>query len=129
VPAPAGPPPVATCDGDEVVVALTPALLRDGLADVRWLLRDALLGGARTVVVDVGRLPQLTSPLLASLLGAHRVCRARGGAVVLRGAGRRTRDVLGRTGLWRVLQVQPGRRRPGRQPAPSSPPPQAGQRF
>lgn len=98
---------------DEVVVAVTPDLLDGGLADVRWILHDALLAGARTLVVDVARLPQLTSPLLASLLGAHRVCRARGGAVVLRGASRRTRDVLGRTGLWRVLRVQPARRRTG----------------
>ncbi len=100
-------------DLDEVVVELTPALVTDGLADVRWLLHDALLGGARTVVIDLARLPHLTSPLLASLLGAHWVCRARGGAVVLRGAGRRTRDVLTRTGLWRVLRVQPARRRSG----------------
>ncbi len=98
---------------DEVVVAVTPALLDDGLADLRWLLHDALSAGARTLVVDVARLPQLSSPLLASLLGAHRVCRARGGAVVLRGAGRRTRDVLTQTGLWRVLQVQPAARRTG----------------
>ena len=105
--------PSAAGGPDEVVVALTPALLDDGLADLRWLLRDALRTGARTLVVDVARLPQLSSPLLASLLGAHRVCRARGGAVVLRGAGGRTRDVLTRTGLWRVLQVQPAHRRAG----------------
>ncbi|MGY1780632.1 STAS domain-containing protein [Geodermatophilus sp. SYSU D01036] len=109
--APTGPFPSVAYDGDEVVVVLTPALVADGLADVRWLLYDALLGGARTVVVDLARVPHLDSPLLATLLGTHRVCRARGGAVVLRGAGRRTRDVLARTGLWRVLQLQPGRRR------------------
>jgi anti-anti-sigma factor len=98
----------AGAGADEVVVALTPALVRDGLADVRWLLHDALTAGARTVVVDLARVPHLTSPVLASLLGAHRVCRARGGAVVLCGVGRRTRDVLSRTGLWRVLQVRSG---------------------
>ena len=91
---------------DEVVVPLTTALLADGLADARWLLHDALLAGARRIVVDLSRVPRLASPALASFLWAHRICRARGGALVLRGADRRTRDMLHRTGLWRVLQVQ-----------------------
>lgn len=91
---------------DEVVVPLSAALLADGLADARWLLHDALLAGARWIVVDLSRVPQLASPALACFLWAHRICRARGGALVLRGADRRTRDMLHRTGLWRVLQVQ-----------------------
>lgn len=93
-------------DGDVVVVSLSAALLADGLADVRWLLHDALLAGARQIVVDLSRVPRLTSPALASFLWAHRICRARGGALVLRGADRHTRDMLYRTGLWRVLQIQ-----------------------
>lgn len=93
-------------DGDEVVVSLSAALLADGLADVRWLLHDALLAGARRIVVDLSRVSPLASPALASFLWAHRICRARGGALVLRGADRHTRDVLYRTGLWRVLQVE-----------------------
>lgn len=100
--------PVAT--GDTVVVPLTEALMAEGLADVRWLLHDALLSGARWVVIDLTRAPQLSSAALASLLSAHRTCRARGGGVVLRGPGRRTRDMLARTGLQRVLQVEPGGR-------------------
>ena len=93
-------------DDDEVVIPLTTALLADGLADARWLLHDALLAGARCIVVDLSRVTRLASPALASFLWAHRICRARGGALVLRGADRRTRDMLHRTGLWRVLQVQ-----------------------
>jgi anti-sigma B factor antagonist len=85
---------------------LTSTLLADGLADVRWLLHDALLAGARRIVVDLSQVSHLASPALASFLWAHRTCRARGGALVLRGADRRTRDMLSRTGLWRVLQVQ-----------------------
>jgi anti-anti-sigma factor len=91
---------------DEVVVPLDEALLADGLADVRWLLHDALLAGARRIVVDCSRVHALGSPALASFLWAHRMCRARGGAVVLRGADRRTRDMVHRTGLWRVLDLQ-----------------------
>lgn len=93
---------------DEVIVALDEALLTDGLADARWLLHDALLAGARTIVVDLSCVQRLSSPALASFLWAHRICRARGGGVVLRGADRRTRDVLSRTGLWRVLRVEGG---------------------
>jgi anti-anti-sigma factor len=96
--------------GDEVVVALDEALLADGLADARWALRDALLAGARRIVVDVSQVHSLGSPALASFLWAHRICRARGGGLVLRGADRRTRDMLHRTGLWRVLRLQGGSR-------------------
>lgn len=93
-------------DADEVVVRLSEALLVDGLADARWLLHDALRAGARQIVVDLSGVASLASPALASFLWAHRVCRARGGALVLRGADRRVRDMLYRTGLWRVLELQ-----------------------
>lgn len=98
-------------DVDEVVVRLSEALLVDGLADARWMLHDALRAGARRIVVDLSGVSALASPALASFLWAHRICRARGGAVALRGADRRTRDMLARTGLWRVLEVQPTARR------------------
>jgi len=102
----------APADPDEVVVALSEAALVDGLADARWLLHDALRAGARRIVVDLSGVSALASPALASFLWAHRICRARGGALALRGADRRTRDMLARTGLWRVLEVRPtaGRR-------------------
>jgi anti-anti-sigma factor len=96
-------------DVDEVVVALDEALLSDGLADARWMLHDALLSGARRIVVDLAGVDRLSSPALASFLWAHRICRARGGGVVLRGTDRRTRDVLHRTGLWRVLRLEGSR--------------------
>ena len=95
-------------DGDRVSVQLSDELLADGVADVRWLLHDALLAGARHLIVDLSRVQQLSSPAVASFLSAHRTCRARGGAVVLRGANRRTLDLLHRTGLWRVLRLESG---------------------
>ena len=91
---------------DEVVVRLGDARLGEGLADVRWMLHDALRAGARRIVVDLSGVPTLASPALASFLWAHRACRARGGALVLRGPDRRTRDMLRRTGLRQVLRVQ-----------------------
>jgi anti-anti-sigma factor len=99
-------PPMPVAAGDEVVVVLDEALLARGLADVRWLLHDAVAGGARRVVVDLGAIGSLSGPALATLLRAHRACRARGGGVVLRGAGERTQEALHRTGLWRVLALE-----------------------
>lgn len=93
-------------DDGTAVVCLTDALLADGVADLRWLLHDALLTGARRLVVDLTAVRQLSSTAVASLLWAHRTCRSRGGAVVLRGANRRTEDLLHRTGLWRVMQLE-----------------------
>jgi anti-anti-sigma factor len=92
--------------GDEVTIHLDDDLFVDGLADVRWLLHDALLAGARRLVVDLTRVQHLSSTAVASLLWAHRICRARGGTVVLRGANRRTLDLLHRTGLDRVLRLE-----------------------
>jgi anti-sigma B factor antagonist len=97
--------------GDVVTVHLDDALLADGLADVRWLLHDALLAGARRLVVDLSGVQHLSSSAVASFLWAHRTCRARGGAVVLRRANRRTEDLLHRTGLWRVIQRESDRAR------------------
>jgi anti-anti-sigma factor len=94
-------------DLDQVTVRLDDGVLAEGLADVRWLLHDALLSGARQLVVDLSDVQHLSSPVVASVLSAHRTCRARGGRVVLRGADRRTLDLLHRTGLWRVLEHQP----------------------
>ncbi len=90
-------------NGDEVTIRLSEDLLADGLADLRWLLHDALLAGTRRLVIDLSGVPHLSSSAVASFLSAHRTCRARGGAVVLRGANRRTVDLLHRTGLWRVI--------------------------
>jgi anti-anti-sigma factor len=91
---------------DEAVVFVTDALLADGLAELRWLLHDHVLAGVRVLTVDLSGVEQLSSPAVATFLWAHRSCRARGGGVVLRGANRKTLDLLRRTGLWRVLQVE-----------------------
>ena len=106
-PVPGGGASTAGREGDDVVVVrLTEDMLADGVADIRWLLRDAVLTGAREVVVDVREVEHLSSPAVASLLSAHRACRARGGSVVVRGPNRRTLDLLRRTGLWRVLGLE-----------------------
>ena len=91
---------------DRAVVRLTDATFRDGVAELRWRLRDQILSGVRVLVVDVSAVRQLSSTAVAALLGAHRSCRARGGGVIIRNPNRRTLDLLRRTGLWRVLRPE-----------------------
>jgi anti-anti-sigma factor len=88
---------------DSVTVVLTDVLVQDGLADLRRRLRTAVLSGVRVIIVDVGSIGELSSGTVAVLLGAHRICRARGGGLVLRNPSRRTGELLHRTGLSRVL--------------------------
>jgi anti-anti-sigma regulatory factor len=95
--------PAPAAGGEVVVVPLQEVLATGGLADARWLLHDALLSGARTVVVDLTRVTALPPGSLTTFVGAHRICRARGGGVVLRGAGPGVTGALRETGLWRVL--------------------------
>ena len=91
----------------EVTIHLDDDLLAGGLADVRWALLGTLHAGARSLVVDLSRVQHLPDAAVAVLVSAHRICRARGGAVVLRGADPRTEGLLRRTGLWRVLAAEP----------------------
>jgi anti-anti-sigma regulatory factor len=92
--------------GGEVVIPFSEVLAAGGLADARWLLHDALLSGARTVVVDLADVIALPPGSLGTFVWAHRICRARGGGVVLRGAGPDVAGSLRRTGLWRVLAAE-----------------------
>jgi anti-anti-sigma factor len=98
-------PPETGADGS-VCLCLTDRLVADGLADARWLFHEALREGARSLVVDLDGLHDMQSTLVASLLCAHRTCRARGGAVLLRHPDRGTLGVLRRTGLSRVLRIE-----------------------
>ena len=91
----------------EVTIHLDDDLLAGGLADVRWALLGTLHAGARSLVVDLSRVQHLPDAVVAVLVSAHRICRARGGAVVLRGADLHTEGLLRRTGLWRVLVAEP----------------------
>ena len=90
------------------VVVLDDAAVSDGLSDLRWHLHDLVLGGARSIEVDLSRTSRISSSALAALLSAHRACRARGGAVVLVNPNRQVTDVMRRTGLWRVFRVERG---------------------
>jgi anti-sigma B factor antagonist len=91
---------------DKATIQLTDETLVDGMAGFRWQLRAILAEGARHLVVDVKRVRRMSSAVIRALLGAHRVCRARGGGVVLRNPNRKTVDLLLRHGLHHVFTVE-----------------------
>ena len=88
------------------IVTLSDAELASGLTSLRWRLRELVMDGVCLVIVDVSDVDQISSTVLAALLDTHRVCRRRGGGVVIRHASRKMGDVLRRTGLDRVFEVE-----------------------
>lgn len=89
-----------------VVIALDDRTLPSGLARLRTVVRDAFLDGGARVVVDVAGLQRLSSGTVAALLWANRHCHQRGGLVVLRSPSESNLELLRRTGLGDVLQVE-----------------------
>ena len=104
--------PVWTLTGEaaslEVVVELRPEDLPHTLLDLHRVVSQAVLRGARRVVVDVSQVDCLNSTTITALLWARRRCVARGGAVVLRNPSARSMDLIIRTGLWDVIEVEAG---------------------
>ncbi|GAA1579817.1 hypothetical protein GCM10009789_36970 [Kribbella sancticallisti] len=90
----------------QAIVTLSEADLGGGLTALRWRLRGLVMDGAYLVIIDVSEIEQISSTLLAALLDTHRVCRRRGGGVVIRHASRKMTDELRRTGLDRVFDVE-----------------------
>jgi anti-anti-sigma regulatory factor len=88
---------------DRAVLVLRQLRSKDELPELRWRLRDAVLGGARTVVVDAAGVPDLSSGMISALLTTHRLCRLRGGRVELLNCERGVIELLERTSLWRVF--------------------------
>lgn len=90
----------------KAIVTLSESDLDGELSALRWRLHALVMDGACLVVVDVSELGQISSTLLTALLDTHRMCRRRGGGVVIRHASRQLSDVLRRTGLDRVFEVE-----------------------
>ena len=104
--------PTWTLAGDgaslEVVVELRPEDLPHAMLDLHRVVTQAVLRGACRVIVDVSQVDCLTSASITALLWARRRCVERGGAVVLRNPSARSMDLIIRTGLWDVIEVEAG---------------------
>lgn len=90
----------------QAIVTLSDKLLAAGSSALRSELRSLVMDGVCVVVIDVSDIGQIESTLLGALLDTHRACRRRGGVVVIRHADRRVADLLHRTGLDRVFDVE-----------------------
>ncbi len=87
-------------------MVLHPGDPADGAVDLRQVV-SCVVGGARTLVVDASRIEHLCSTVITVLLWAQRHCTARGGSVVVQDPSRRSLEMLVRTGLKDVLDVEP----------------------
>jgi anti-anti-sigma factor len=92
----------------EAIVELRPEDLPHAMLDLHRVVTQAVLRGACRVVVDVSQVDCLTSTSITALLWARRRCVARGGVVVLRNPSARRMDLIIRTGLWDVIEVEAG---------------------
>src|SRR5215212_6316626 len=98
---------------ETVELVLEPDDLPHALLDLHRAVSQAVLHGACRVVVDAARVDCLSSTTITALLWAQRRCRARGGGVVLRNPSARSVDLIIRTGLWDVVEVEAGGPRRG----------------
>ena len=89
-----------------VRVAMTDPLPASGLDHLQWQLAGLLGGGTDTLVIDVSGVDRLSSAGVAALLGVRRTCQARRVRVVLAGPPNRTLEVLTRTGLASVFEIE-----------------------
>jgi anti-anti-sigma factor len=89
-----------------VCVALRDDRLAQGLGDLRWHLPTLLAGGTNTLVIDVSGVARLSSTCVATLLWVKRSCQSRHVRVVLADPTDRTLDVLTRTGLASVFEIE-----------------------
>ena len=104
-------PPIArsvpTAPDEQVVrVALDEGAVARGCVELQSRLPQLLAGGAHTVVVDVSDLDRLSSTTVAALLWVKRTCAARRIHVVLSQPTERALDVLTRTGLGDVFEIE-----------------------
>jgi anti-anti-sigma factor len=98
--------------GSEAVLELGDADPVDALRELRRRLPPMLDAGPTRLVLDVSRIPQLSSTTVAVILWIKRRCRSRGTVVVLREPSRRSAEMLRRAGLQDALPVET--RRAGR---------------
>ena len=89
-----------------VRVALGGAVHPTAPLELRQQLPGLLGGGVDTLVIDVSDVDRLSSACVATLLAVKRTAQARRVRVVLAGPQDRTREVLVRTGLASVFEIE-----------------------
>jgi anti-anti-sigma factor len=89
-----------------VRVALGGAMNATAPEELRGQLPGLLGGGTDTLVIDVSGVDRLSSSCVATLLAVKRTARARRVHVVLAGPSDRTREVIVRTGLASVFEIE-----------------------
>ncbi len=89
-----------------VRVALGGAMNATAPEELRRQLPVLLGGGTDTLVIDVSGVDRLSSACVATLLAVKRTARARRVRVVLAGPSDRTREVIVRTGLASVFEIE-----------------------
>jgi anti-anti-sigma factor len=89
-----------------VLVALVDDNMPASMVELRAAVAAAVRSGARTLVIDVSRVDQLSSSTVTALLWAQRRCRSQGGDVILRGVSRRQARTLQRAGLTHVFELE-----------------------
>ena len=93
-------------DGEgTVTVVLDGAHPAQGLLELRLCLTRILPGGTHTLTIDLTGVDRPSSVCIATLLRVKRVCVAWHVHLVLQRPGRRSRDLLARTGLRDVLEA------------------------
>ena len=90
----------------QVCVALRDDRMAQGLNDLRWHLPTLLAGGTNTLVIDVSGVARLSSTCVATRLWVKRSCQSRRVRVVLADPTDRTLEVLTRTGLASVFEIE-----------------------
>ncbi|MFP5347691.1 MAG: STAS domain-containing protein [Actinomycetes bacterium] len=90
-----------------VVVLLDDDTLLDGLSRLRSAVAGQVASGGCDLVVDIAGVRRLSSATVAALLWARRHSRCLGRRVVVRGPSPESLQVLRRTGLSEVFEVEP----------------------
>jgi anti-anti-sigma factor len=89
-----------------VRVALGGAMNATAPEELRGQLPGLLGGGTDTLVIDVSGVDRLSSTCVATLLAVKRTAQARRVHVVLAGPSDRAREVIVRTGLASVFEIE-----------------------
>lgn len=92
-------------DAERFVVVVGSMDPRDQVPELRWQLCDAALKGARSIVVDMAGVVELSSAMASTLLTSYRLCRVRGGQLELVNCEREVVELLAHTSLWRIFGV------------------------